>query len=143
MSSEALNKIKLSYQAPRLIEIPGHINESGSVHFWENMELFPQGVLRCFWISGVREGESRGNHAHREESQVIVAVAGKIEIKVDGFGGNVFHFELGKPNVGLFVPPLNWISIQFSSGSVLLGLGDRVFSENDYIRDRDYFGTLQ
>ncbi|SEG07586.1 sugar 3,4-ketoisomerase [Algoriphagus boritolerans] len=143
MSSEALNKIKLSYRAPRLIEIPGHIKENGSVHFWENRELFPQGVLRCFWISGVREGESRGNHAHREESQVIVAVAGKIEIKVDGFGGNVFHFELDKPNVGLFVPPLNWISIQFSSGAVLLGLGDRVFSEKDYIRDRDYFGTLQ
>lgn len=143
MSSAELNKKVLSYQAPRLVEIPGHINETGSVHFCENMQLFPQGVLRCFWISGVKEGESRGNHAHWEESQVIVALAGKIEMKVNGIVGNELVFELDKPSIGLFVPPLNWISIQFSSGAVLLGLGNRVFSEGDYIRDRNYFGTLQ
>lgn len=143
MASTELNNKRLEYHAPWQIEIPGHVNESGSVHFWENFQLFPHGVLRCFWISGVKEGESRGNHAHWQESQVVVAIAGKLEIKVIGLDGNTTVFILEKPGVGLFVPPLNWIEIHFSADAVLLGLGDRAFSEADYIRDKNYFGSLQ
>jgi len=135
--------VKLEYQTPRYIEIPGNINGSGSVHFWENSLLFPNGILRCFWISRVKEGESRGNHAHWEESQVIVAVSGGLEISVDGVDGSNAVFTLEGPGLGLFVPPLNWVSIRFSSDAVLLGLADRAFSEQDFIRDKDYFGSLQ
>ncbi len=135
--------MKLEYQTPRYIEIPGNINDSGSVHFWENPLLFPKGILRCFWISGVKSGESRGNHAHWEESQVIVAVSGRLEISVDGVEGSKAVFTLEGPGSGLFVPPLNWVSIRFSSDAVLLGLADRAFSEKDFIRDKDYFGSLQ
>jgi hypothetical protein len=143
MASTELKNRKAEYQAPSQIEIPGHVNDSGSVHFWENFQLFPHGVLRCFWISGVKEGESRGNHAHWQESQVVVAITGKLEIKVSGIDGNTTVFILGKPGVGLFVPPLNWIEIHFSADAVLLGLGDRAFSEEDYIRDKNYFESLQ
>ncbi|HSF52627.1 MAG TPA: FdtA/QdtA family cupin domain-containing protein [Algoriphagus sp.] len=132
-----------NYQAPRLIPIPGNVNDNGSVHFWENSQLFPQGVLRCFWISGVKVGEPRGNHAHWEESQVIVALTGKLDIKVEGIDGTHITFHLEGSGTGLYIPPLNWIEIRFSSDAVLLGLGDRVFSEEDYIRDHHYFGSLQ
>jgi hypothetical protein len=142
MSSEKSNKKALEYHPPQLIEIPGYSNESGSVHFWENARLFPKGVLRCFWISGVKERESRGNHAHWHESQVLVALAGKLHIKVTGIKGNESVFVLDEPNKGLFVPPLNWVEIHFSANAVLLGLGDRAFSEDDYIRDKNYFGSL-
>lgn len=135
--------VRAEYQAPRLVTIPGQVNDSGSLHFWENSELFPQGVLRCFWISGVKVDEPRGNHAHWEESQVLIALAGKVEIKVEGIDGSWNNFPLEGSSSGLFVPPLNWIEIRFSSDAVLLGLGDRVFSEEDYIRDHNYFGSLQ
>lgn len=143
MPSVELNKRELSYQVPREIQIPGHGNAGGSVHFWENDQLFPKGVSRCFWISGVKEGETRGNHAHWHESQVLVAIAGKLEINVSGIDGNTKTFILTTPGVGLFVPPLNWVEIRFSADAVLLGLGDHVFSEADYIRDKNYFGTLR
>lgn len=143
MSSEGLKKEGLNYQAPRLIDIPGHINQSGSVHFMENVQLFPQGVLRCFWISGVKQGESRGNHAHWRESQVLIAIAGKLQIKVRGLDGSEWTFMLEEPSKGLFVPILNWIEIYFSSDAVLLGLGDHYFSEQDYIRDKNYFENLR
>lgn len=143
MSSEGLKKNDLEYRPPELLQIPGKISESGSVHFWENTRLFPSGVLRCFWISGVKERESRGNHAHWQESQVLIAVAGKLHVKVTGINGNDSVFVLDEPSKGLFVPPLNWVEIHFSADAVLLGLGDQAFSEDDYIRDKKNFGSSQ
>jgi hypothetical protein len=141
-SSESVSK-GIDYFPPLLIEIPGQVRENGAVHFWENASLFPNGVQRCFWISGVKEGETRGNHAHWKESQVIVALSGKLSIKVEGIDGGCNRFELDEPGKGVFVPPLNWVEVSFSSTAVLLGLSDRAFSEEDYIRDKNYFGNLQ
>ena len=133
----------LEYSSPFLIEIPGQVRDNGAVHFWENASLFPNGVQRCFWISAVKEGETRGNHAHWKESQVIVSLAGKLSIKVEGIDGSCNLFELNEPGKGVFVPPLNWVEVSFSPNAVLLGLSDRAFSEEDYIRDKNYFGNLQ
>lgn len=138
-----LTTIRPDYQAPRIITFPGHVSDNGSVHFLENAELFTQGVHRCFWISGVKKGESRGNHAHWEESQLIVAISGKLEIKVEGLDGTCTTFELEGSGAGLFIPPLNWIEIRFSAEAILLGLGNLAYSEEDFIRDKSYFGSLQ
>ncbi|RIW13667.1 WxcM-like domain-containing protein [Algoriphagus lacus] len=132
-----------AYSAPILIDIPGQVRANGAVHFWENTSLFPNGVLRCFWITEVKEGETRGNHAHWKESQVIVALAGKLVVNVEGIDGGSTQFELIDPGKGILVPPLNWVEVKFSIDAVLLGLSDRAFSEEDYIRDKDYFGNLQ
>ena len=142
MSNTEIRKIELVFQVPKLIQIPGQTNPSGSVHFWENSSLFPYGIQRCFWISRVKSGESRANHAHWQESQVLIAVAGKVDVKVWGKGGQTMNFHLSEPGVGLFVPPLNWLEIYFSADAVLLGLGDKSYSEEDFIRDKDYFGSL-
>ncbi len=141
--SSVVKPLSLDYHPPRMITIPGNVNPSGAVHFWENEELFPKGIRRCFWISGVAAGESRGNHAHWREAQVIVAVAGKLSVEVHGANGENGHFELEGAGSGLFVPPLNWVEIRFSQDAILLGLGDREFHEDDFIRDKDYFESLQ
>lgn len=143
MTHEELVVEQTAYSKPRLMEIPGQEREGGSVHFWENLTLFPAGIQRCFWITGVESGEIRGNHAHWKEAQVLVALAGRLSVQVEGIDGNTLHFELNQPGIGLFVPPLNWVEVTFYPGSVLLGLSDRPFSEQDYIRDKKYFGSLQ
>ncbi|REG83080.1 sugar 3,4-ketoisomerase [Algoriphagus antarcticus] len=130
-------------QAPYRFVLPGNSDEKGSLHFWENSEIFPDGIQRCFWISDVKEGETRGNHAHWHESQVIVAVAGKIQLEIHSVQDQVFDFVLDSPEQAVFIPPLNWLVARFTPNSVLLGMSDRAFSEDDYIRDLDYFGKLQ
>jgi dTDP-4-dehydrorhamnose 3,5-epimerase len=130
-------------KSPYLFTLPGNSKETGSLSFWENLDLFPEGIQRCFWIYGVQEGESRGNHAHWQESQVIVAVAGKIFLDIQSVQGEVFKFELSSPEQAVYIPPLNWLVARFTSNSVLLGMSDQAFSEDDYIRDLDYFGKLQ
>ncbi|SFU17853.1 WxcM-like, C-terminal [Algoriphagus locisalis] len=130
-------------KSPYLFTLPGNSSETGSLTFWENLELFPEGIQRCFWISGVKEGETRGNHAHWEESQVVVAVAGKVLLEIQSVQGETFKFTLDSPNQAVFIPPLNWLIARFSTNSVLLGMSDQAFSEDDYIRDLEYFGKLQ
>ena len=133
----------LTAQTPYTFTLPGISNDTGSIHFWENLELFPNGIQRCFWISNVQEGETRGNHAHWKESQAIVAMAGKIELEPHCADGEPFNFELNSPGQAVFIPPLNWLIARFTPNSVLLGMSDRAYSEDDYIRDLDYFGKLQ
>lgn len=133
----------ISAKVPYLFTLPGNSNQTGNLHFWENFEVFPDGIQRCFWISNVLEGETRGNHAHWRESQVIVAVAGKIQLAIHAPQGEHFNFELTCPSQAVFIPPLNWLVARFSPDAVLLGMSDRAFTEEDYIRDLDYFGKLQ
>lgn len=135
------NLITVAY--PVQMSIPGVIGESGSVHFWEDKLLFPNGILRCFWITGVAEGVSRGSHAHWQESQVILAVNGSVEVRVVSVDGKVHHFVLSDPSQAVYVPPLNWVEVHCSTGAVVLGLSDREFSEEDYIRDKAYFEKLR
>jgi hypothetical protein len=128
---------------PYLIKIPGQFSESGDLRFWENEQLFPSGIKRCFWISKVKKGETRGNHAHYQESQVIVCLHGVLKIMVTTMDGEVLYFTLESSSIGLYVPPLNWMSVSFSEDAILLGLCDKVFSEGDYIRDKEDFDNYK
>lgn len=125
-----------------LFLFPGSCNDTGKLSFWENVELFSKGIQRCFWITEVGSESTRGNHAHWEESQVLVAIVGKLSIKVTNTKGEVYLYELEEPKQGLFVPPLHWVEVHFGPNSVLLGMSDRAFSEDDYIRDKIYFENL-
>jgi hypothetical protein len=130
-------------QSPYLVQLSGESKASGDLHFWEDSDLFPDGIQRCFWITNVAANETRGNHAHWKESQVLVALAGKLFIEIHSVAGVQFSFSLSSPSKGLFIPPLHWIIVRFSPESVLLGMSDMQFSEEDYIRDKDYFETLK
>jgi len=136
-------KEPIKEKRPYLINLPGQSSESGDLRFWDNAELFPTGIQRCFWISKVKKGETRGNHAHHQESQVIVSLFGILKITVTTLNGDLLYFNLDSPSKGLFVPPLNWLSVSFSTDAILLGLCDKAFSEGDYIRDKEDFDNYK
>ncbi|MCS5490118.1 sugar 3,4-ketoisomerase [Algoriphagus limi] len=126
---------------PKIIRFPGDIGESGSLFFWENKKLFPDGIRRCFWVHKVPEGFVRGKHAHRNETQILIAMSGILEVKIQYPDGEIETFILNEPSEGLLIPPLHWVETKFSPDAVLLGLSDRDFSEDDYIRDPEEFGN--
>jgi len=130
-------------QSPFLFEFPGEKSDSGSLNFWGKNLLFPQGIQRCFWITKVDEHTIRGNHAHWQESQLLVTMHGSVSVFVQSVSGNRFSYTLNSPAVGLYVPPLNWVSIKFTAKAVLLGISDQEFAEEDYIRDKHYFESLR
>ena len=77
---------------------------------------------RFFVISQVPAQDIRGEHAHREQHQFLICLAGSVELGVDD-GEHRAKVKLDCPQVGLHLEPLTWASQQhYSRDAVLLVL---------------------
>jgi quercetin dioxygenase-like cupin family protein len=95
----------------------------------------PFSVQRVYWIHGMRAGEQRGAHAHRELTQAIVAVSGRVRFELDDGTTRRAHL-LDSPDRFLIVPPSSWRDFTaLDDGTVLLVLASQPYRESDYIRD--------
>ena len=123
-----------------MIELNKHHSERmGNLSVVQNGETVPFDVKRIYYLYDVPGGESRGAHAHKELSQLIVAASGSFRVTLDD--GNVKRsFVLNRPYQGLFVKPGIWRDLDdFSSGAVCMVLASDVYMEDDYIRDYEAF----
>lgn len=116
-----------------------HSDRKGNISVVENGITVPFDVKRVYYLYDVPGGESRGSHAHKELSQLIIAASGSFRVTLDD--GNVKRsFVLNRPYQGLYVKPGIWRDLDdFSSGAVCMVLASEVYQEDDYIRDyRDF-----
>ena len=122
-----------------IIELDKHHHEKGNITVVENSATIPFEVKRSYYLYDVPGGESRGGHAHRELSQLIVAASGSFSVTLDD--GKVKRtFLLNRPYQGLYIVPGIWRTLDdFSSGSVCLVLASHGYNEADYIRDYNDF----
>ena len=123
-----------------LIELDKHHSDrKGNITVVENGRDVPFEVRRTYYLYDVPGGESRGAHAHRELSQLIIAASGSFSVTLDD--GNVKRtFILNRPYQGLYVVPGIWRTLEdFSSGAVCLVLASHPYDAGDYIRDYDEF----
>jgi dTDP-4-dehydrorhamnose 3,5-epimerase-like enzyme len=132
-----------SLSKPELIFLEPNRNESGQLHFVEEPTKIPFPIKRLFWLDNIAHGAKRGIHAHREESQVLVCLSGRVSALLEVLSGEKFLFELDSPSKALLIPPMVWTEFTFDKDSVLLGISDRQFSEGDYIRERAEFEDFQ
>ncbi len=99
-------------------------------------------VQRSFLVYNVPNAELRGEHAHRQCGQFLMAVKGSVRVVVDD-GSQREEFSLDRPNLGLHLPPMTWgIQYRYSEGAVLLVLASDPYDPADYIRDYDEFVAL-
>lgn len=112
-----------------------HSDRKGNISVVENSSTIPFKVKRTYYLYDVPGGESRGGHAHKELSQLIIAASGSFTVTLDD--GNVKRtFVLNRPYQGLYVVPGIWRTLDdFSSGAVCLVLASHGYDEKDYIRD--------
>jgi hypothetical protein len=122
-----------------MIELDKHHHEKGNISVVENDRTIPFEVKRIYYLYDVPGGESRGGHAHKELSQLIVAVSGSFTVTLDD--GKVKRtFLLNRPYQGLYVVSGIWRTLDdFSSGAVCLVLASHIYDVNDYIRVYDNF----
>lgn len=122
-----------------MIEIDKHHHAKGNITVVENNITIPFDVKRVYYLYDIPGGESRGGHAHRELSQLIVAASGSFNVTLND--GNVKRtFTLNRPYQGLLIVPGIWRELDdFSSGSVCLVLASHGYDENDYIRNYQDF----
>lgn len=116
-----------------------HSDRKGNITVVENNHTVPFEVKRTYYLYDVPGGESRGGHAHKELSQLIIAASGSFTVTLDD--GNVKRsFLLNRPYQGLYVVPGIWRTLDdFSSGAVCMVLASEGYDENDYIRDYNDF----
>ncbi|GAA4833916.1 FdtA/QdtA family cupin domain-containing protein [Algivirga pacifica] len=130
----------MKYPAPYLIDFPC-IGEAsiGFISVAEYEQQIPFNIQRVFWTYGTPEHVVRGQHAHYETEEVVIAVAGTIEVRTESPEGVKEHFVLKTPGVGLYLPPHYWRSLHYHYGSVQVVLVSTLYKEEDYIRSYDNY----
>lgn len=124
---------------PHIVKL-GKIGDTitGFITVAENSKM-PFPIERVHWTYSTPESVTRGNHAHKNLKQILVAVAGRIKIDTETIDGTRNSFMLDSPDKGLFLPSRCWRTLHFSNGAVLMCLASMAFDEKDYIRDYEAF----
>ena len=125
----------------RIIEFPKICDPRGNLSFVESARHIPFSIKRVFYIYDVPGGETRGGHAHRECTIVLMALAGSFDVRLTD-GKNEMTVRLNRANRGVLIPPGVWDTMHdFTT------LASHPYEEEDYIRDYDdyleYVGTLE
>lgn len=120
-----------------------HSDRKGNLTVVENNKTVPFEVKRTYYLYDVPGGESRGGHAHKALSQLIIAASGSFTVTLND--GKVKRtFVLNRPYQGLYVVPGIWRTLDdFSSGAVCMVLASEGYDECDYIRNYDEFITYK
>jgi dTDP-4-dehydrorhamnose 3,5-epimerase-like enzyme len=100
-------------------------------------------IRRVFTITGVPEGGVRGDHAHRDCTQVVVCLLGRVTVVIDD-GRDSTTVVLDSAARALSIPPGLWNHITFEGpGTVLAVFCDQPYDPADYLRDRAEFAIFK
>jgi dTDP-4-dehydrorhamnose 3,5-epimerase-like enzyme len=133
----------MSLKKPYIIEFKKlGSSDIGYISVSENQSQIPFNAERIFWTYYTPEEVVRGRHAHYKTEQILIAVAGRIIVNIEMPDGEKLIFTLEKPNVGLYVPPHCWHTMQYSHSSVQMVLASTKYDEKDYIRSYEDFKKI-
>jgi dTDP-4-dehydrorhamnose 3,5-epimerase-like enzyme len=125
-----------------IINIPSINEVRGKLGVIEH-DTIPFAFKRVYYLYDVPSDAYRGGHAHKEQSEFLIALSGSFEVILDD-GFEKRKIMLNKPNKGLLIPTMLWRELDnFSSGAVCLVLASDTFDEADYIRDYKEFKSFK
>ncbi len=126
----------------KIITLPQMSDERGHLAVLEN-DVLPFAVARLFFIYEVPVGKTRGGHAHKEQTTVLFALNGSVEIVLkDGITEE--KVKIDHPTKGLILQPGIWSDLLFENPqTVCLAVNSGAYNEADYIRDFQEFLALK
>lgn len=126
----------------QIIEVNSHKDERGSLSYLEFESKLGFLPKRFFYLSSISKDAIRGNHAHKDCSQFLIALQGSVSIQFDdGLRTSTVHLE--GDNKGLLVRPMIWAKlVQFSTSALILVLASHNYDEDDYLRNYSQFKAL-
>jgi hypothetical protein len=126
----------------KIVELPKISDPRGNLTFIEGGRHIPFEIRRVYYLYDVPGGSERGGHAHRDLSQLIVAMSGSFDVVLDD-AVEKRRFHLNRSYVGLYVCPMIWRELDnFSSGSVCMVLASNRYDAGDYYRSYDEFVSV-
>jgi hypothetical protein len=108
--------------------------EPGMLAVYQSPDHVGFAIRRVFCVRA-DGGAVRGQHAHKQCSQLLVALSGQVRVScTDGAESKTFVLKgMGK---GVLIPPTIWAEqIYEEDKSVLMVICDRPYEVADYIRD--------
>lgn len=116
------------------ILFPKFEEDNGYLCVFESGKHVPFLVRRVFTVSA-RRGDLRGEHAHRQCTQLLVSLSGKIRVACDN-GVVQSELVLDGMGSGLLIPPGVWATQEYlTDDAILMVMCDRPYEVEDYIRD--------
>ncbi|MFJ6614082.1 sugar 3,4-ketoisomerase [Streptomyces sp. NPDC091289] len=98
-------------------------------------------IKRLFYLYSLPVDSMRGDHAHRNLEQLVIAVSGSFDVTVDDTAETAV-FRLDSPHQGLYIGPMVWNGLtNFSEGAVALVLASEHYDEADYYREYQEFAA--
>lgn len=100
-------------------------------------EKLPFEIKRVYALTDVTG--PRGGHAHKTLRQLVVCLAGSVQIDVE-YGVFTIRTKLSDPAQGFLIEPGGYRVLKnFAPGTVLLVLCDQEYDEADYLRSYPEF----
>lgn len=132
-------KQMLSIDLCRIIDLQNQIDERGGLVIAEAFKEIPFEIKRVFYSFNIPDRKSRGAHAHKKCSQVLIAPSGQFTVELRD-AVNVRRVVMSDPLKGLLVPPGIWASeMEFEPNAICLVLASDPYDESDYIRSFDEY----
>ena len=119
------------------IPFPLFDTAEASLFIYESEKKVPFMVQRIFTIKANKKC-TRGFHAHKECSQLLIVLNGECKITCDD-GVSKKVVLLNQPSEGLLIPPTIWAEQEYQPNTILMVLTDKPFDENDYLRNYNKF----
>jgi hypothetical protein len=123
----------------KVLELPVVRAPEGNLAFIEAGQQIPFDIARVYYLYEVPGGAVRGGHGHKTLEQLIVALSGSFEVRLDD-GIEKRSVRLDRSHLGLHLTPMIWRElVNFSSGSVCMVLASAPYDESDYYREYEEF----
>lgn len=123
----------------REVEFKKITDDRGGLTPIEFPKDIPFEIKRIYYIYDVKEGVERGFHSHRDLEQILIAIHGKVKIRVKTHDKEEI-VQLDDCTKGLYIGPMIWREMfEFEDDGVLLVLASHEYDESDYIRDYDAY----
>ena len=119
-----------------------YIDERGSLMPFdlENQNLIP--YKRIFCTADLIQGEMRGSHAHKKQTQLLFVIQGEFKITFEN-KNEKGEVVLNNMSAGIEIPPITWSTqTPTQKHSVLLVFSSDSYEEVEYIRDYSEFIEL-
>ena len=117
-------------------------DERGNMHVLSAGKELPFAVKRAFYMQRSTDTAVRGNHANLYATLAFVCLCGTCRLSIDD-GGQIYNLTLGDPAQTVIVQPRTWKKLDhFSADCILLVLSDRLYEEDDILKDYDAFVRL-
>lgn len=122
-----------------LVELQKFTDTRGKLSIVEGNKDIGFDIKRVFYVYDLPGTTVRGDHAHRNLEQFVVAIHGSFDVTVDDAFGT-FRYHLDDPNQGLYIGPMVWNGlVNFAPEAVGLVLASHHYDEADYYRNYAQF----